>query len=967
MRRLRVFILFFSVLMLVGCTLFSKKDTEETTNTDEFLAAPTGSFINHEIEDNTIRFSVNVNDNDDTIIGISILLKHNDEVIDEITVGINTNGLTENLLFTNLENKIYKLVLVTTYNDGELRQDIELASFNFTISEEDVEPIGSIMDFNLNDDVVNFSVEIIDISQIISMTKVVLKRDTETISEITSGISFNGKTESLSFINLEQNTSYLIELTVSYTFNDIVKTEVIARESFTTGIWLGAAISTSIKLDGVTFTFEVENENKVKVIKVVNIITKQEYIVENNSITIPVNYNQTYSFEIILVDNNDVEIILRSLTIKPGSSMNPYEISNVDDLKNINSNLEAVYKLTDHIDLINEEWEPISLNVNTAFKGILDGNGYEIKNLTMEDEQEFAGLFGYNNGEIRNIKLVDVNINIEGSTIGAIAVGNIGGTIKNSLVSGQISGKEVGGISALNINYNNKPAIITNCYTNVTVSGRVIGGIVSRNHDKIENSYAYGDVVALSSGGYAYSEAGGLVGVNDETGVIRNSYATGDLTSTVEYVYQGGLVGTNIGEINNSFATGDIEATNYTGGLVGRNGYNYPNVSYGEINNSFRFMGQIVKSKRYKNVLGNDMGISELTSSQWYRDILGWDSSWNLSRVAEGFYPVQNNNESDLYIPTEYRLGSSGNPIEITTKQELIDIKEHLYYSYKLLNDIDLEGEDWIPIGDIDNPFIGEFDGNGFKITNLSITRNNITDIVSLGLFGKSLTLIKNVKLENIFIQTNNTLLTSVGGIAGTNEGFIVNSYVTGTINDIDTFTIYSGGLVGENIGSISNSYADVNITAVTNSRINMGGLVGRNSGIIENSFSLGDVSGDGGVVPYNDNVGGLVGYMTKGEINNCFTLSNVKSGRFAGRLVGYEENIDNYITNSYYYENQTVTNMVGDEKTPVDDNYANVLIASYENLNEVSWYKDTLSFSEEIWDLSQIPKILFEDIDITD
>jgi len=970
MRNIKIFLLVFSMLILSNCSIFSLKTTVETNNNDDKLA-PTGSFISPQIEEDSISFGVNVNDIDDTITKIAILLKESNIVIDEITNGINTNGETDNLRFENLDNnKIYKLILVVTYNDTELHVDEELDSYSFTISEEDVEPTGRIMDFSLDDDVVNFSVELIDVSNIITSTKAVLKKDTETISEIKYGIASNGITKDLTFGNLEQNTTYEIELIVTYTFNGVDKTQVLATQSFTTEIWLGAAISTSIKIDGVTFVFEVENEDKVKLLKIVNKNTNQEHIVENNTITLPANYNQTYSYDIKMIDNNNNETILKSMTIKPGTNLTPYEISNAEDLEGINSNLEAVYKLTDDIDLSNENWLPIAPNNEQIFTGVLDGNGYEIKNLTMAGEHEIAGLFGINSGEIKNVKLVDVNIDIDGEFAGGIAFGNYDGTISNSYVSGEISAEYVGGLVVINI-ADESEANITNSYTDVLVSGTNVGGMVAQNHGNIINSFAIGDVNSFNEYTYTYTHAGGLVGLNEETGIIRNSYAIGNLTSTVEKVNQGGLVGTNIGKIYNSFATGDVEATDYTGGLVGRNimvkSYK---ICYGEVINSYRFNGQIIKSNKYKNELGEDAGISELTSSQWYRSTLGWDNNWNETVVSDGYYPVHSGDKTSIKIPTTYPLGSIGNPIEITTKQELIDINNNLYFAYKLMSDIDLSGEDWVPIGSKDTPFTGVFDGNGYTISNLTITFDDEDDIDFWGLFGSSYSTIKNVKLENISVNGNKTSsLIRGGGIVGYNEGNLLNSYVTGNMQ-ISAFMASIGGLVGTNVGHISNTYSDVNISLIGYS-VMLGGLAGENIGVIENSFALNEISGLTSNSYAEVYVGGLVGRMDVkktnfnnneiGEINNSFVITNVQSDDSAGRLVGTDETVGAYITNSYYYENQTIKDLDENDIIPVDNDFEDIIVVTNEELNDEDWYKNILNFNEEIWDLSQIPDILFE------
>jgi len=76
------------------------------------------------------------------------------------------------------------------------------------------------------------------------------------------------------------------------------------------------------------------------------------------------------------------------------------------------------------------------------------------------------------------------------------------------------------------------------------------------------------DVGLLGGSVTGQVNVGALTGYN--TGVIYNSYATANVSSTLNQV--GGLVGWNdSGSISNSYATGNVSGTNYVGGLVGWN------------------------------------------------------------------------------------------------------------------------------------------------------------------------------------------------------------------------------------------------------------------------------------------------------------------------------------------------------------------------------------------------------------
>ncbi len=67
----------------------------------------------------------------------------------------------------------------------------------------------------------------------------------------------------------------------------------------------------------------------------------------------------------------------------------------------------------------------------------------------------------------------------------------------------------------------------------------------------------------------AGSHAGGLVGLNQENGVISYSYVTGLVNASMDAI--GGLVGLNQGEISYSYSTATVQGEGDTGGLVGTN------------------------------------------------------------------------------------------------------------------------------------------------------------------------------------------------------------------------------------------------------------------------------------------------------------------------------------------------------------------------------------------------------------
>ena len=228
---------------------------------------------------------------------------------------------------------------------------------------------------------------------------------------------------------------------------------------------------------------------------------------------------------------------------------------------------------------------------------------------------------------------------------------------------------------------------------------------------------------------------------------------------------------------------------------------------------------------------------------------------------------------------------------------------------YILLNDIDLGGAEWTPIGTSSSPFTGEFNGNGYTVSNFKIT----TGRTYVGLFGYNKGVIKNLGVENFTVNVSYSDDVYAGGLVGYNSGSITNSYAAGNVSATASsssttsyFYAYAGGLVGYNDGgSIMNSYATGNVSATATATYSStyayaGGLAGYNSGgSILNSYAAGEVSATADDSAY---AGGLVGSNSGGSITNSYATGDVSATSsgdyaYAGGLVG--RNYGGSITNS--------------------------------------------------------------------
>jgi hypothetical protein len=289
-------------------------------------------------------------------------------------------------------------------------------------------------------------------------------------------------------------------------------------------------------------------------------------------------------------------------------------------------------RLVSDINLAGREWTPIGLSTysfsSSCFGGTFDGGGHTISNLTItgdQGERRRFGLFGNSEGgEIKNVHLTDVSINVSSSSPGdAYAGGLVGwnyGMITDCTASGDVSsssnsyGSHAGGLVGFNggtitdcttsgdvssssstssssyagglVGYNNVRGMITNCTasgdvsTTTTTSSSCAGGLVGYNGGTITGCTASGDASSTSS--YSSSYTGGLVGYNG--GTITDCTASGDVSSSSSSSSSsscaGGLVGLNSGMITGCTASGDVSSSSTTsssyyascaGGLVGRN------------------------------------------------------------------------------------------------------------------------------------------------------------------------------------------------------------------------------------------------------------------------------------------------------------------------------------------------------------------------------------------------------------
>lgn len=283
--------------------------------------------------------------------------------------------------------------------------------------------------------------------------------------------------------------------------------------------------------------------------------------------------------------------------------------------------------------------------------------------------------------------------------------------------------------------------------------------------------------------------------------------------------------------------------------------------------------------------------------------IIGWDD------VVES--PI------DSELTTTY--GTVDNPYLVTSAADMAKIGVSEDYPldgcYKLLCDINLNNQEWTPIGTESTKFTGVFDGDGYSIKGLNLARNEC----NLGLFGflgaegvvKNLSVYGNVGSAStsgtLDFYDNCSYLENIAAIAGSNYGSVINchnyaevniGYTSNEIQGAGYYIRYIGGVVGYNNGGTiaycSNSGAVTVSGTIQSGDINsIGGVVGRvfdNSNVIVNCYNLANITANqdskGG-----DSVGGVIGnvYSISDDpyVVNCYNYGTITGYRMIGGVVG--------------------------------------------------------------------------------
>ncbi len=403
-----------------------------------------------------------------------------------------------------------------------------------------------------------------------------------------------------------------------------------------------------------------------------------------------------------------------------GTAEDPYLISSVEDwnefgeyvMSDGDNGAGEHWKLTADIDFSGYDggWiAPVGkydvgdgtneLPEGTSFKGHLDGGGHVVKNYTINALQNELG----NHGAFGLFSAIGGDAVIE--NLGAENVTLRMGANWIYISAGAVAGTMIGN------------AKITNCYSKNVIC---------------DNANPDGQ----------YITSGGLAGSMYDSASVINSYGR-LFTPGTNVMYYGGIVGgiysanTSIQKCYSDTTIGVADAGAWGGGWWEMY---YPDTTtlpwpyaYYSQETPVGYIGETQTAEKLKNVPNELKAVFEADSNNINGGypIFPWQRQQNVLNGS--------GTESDPYLIED--------TYDFYTFAETVDT-DNKYF--KLTSDIDLNNAVWKPIGSAENPFKGDFDGNGHVIKNYRL--NLTVDYTTYGLFayagGNSC--IHNLGIENV-------------------------------------------------------------------------------------------------------------------------------------------------------------------------------------------------------------------------
>ncbi len=408
-----------------------------------------------------------------------------------------------------------------------------------------------------------------------------------------------------------------------------------------------------------------------------------------------------------------------------GTKYNPYLVSSYEDIVKLRdmvdggNSLGGVYfRQTEDIifpDGIN--WDPIGslADLNHAFAGVYDGNGYTLSNIYCEDQ--YAGVFSLLAGEVRNL----------------------------GIESGYFHGSCAGSITS----HGTETAKIINCYTKADVCGDArAGGIMDNFPGRALFCWNFGNVTGTNEG----VVTAGITSYGEAD--IRYCYAVGadKLVSDATFT----------GKITDS----QLLAWEEVGASVQK--------SYGDMFALYSEAKEYEdKEDKEKDLITRGNTVFIVCDDEGFHFDKEYEPEIFLTEKQEEKERFIEIYENRFQFEGE---GTEKEPFLVSSYEDLSRLRDCVdrgvnyeeQYFEQTADIVFPGGENWDPIGDLHHGFAGVYDGSGHVISNV------YCDDQFAGIFSLLLGEVKNLGIENGEFYGD-----TIGSITshGTAEAKIVNCY----------------------------------------------------------------------------------------------------------------------------------------------------------------------------------------------
>ncbi len=624
------------------------------------------------------------------------------------------------------------------------------------------------------------------------------------------------------------------------------------------------------------------------------------------------------------------------------------------------------FKLMNDIDLNDNEWTPVGWHTTNAnrsvFCGHFDGNGYTISNMKITAlkkianggtvNTQFYGLFGaVSGGSITNLTVAGEVINLATANVWIAGVtGRAAGTTIRKCISkvditdaakSRTTANTIGGI----VGYSDGATVISQCANHgdltITLSGtgtatynRYIGAVIAQGGTNVTITDCYNSGAVTISGKKTTGTWNLYIGsIAGDCKSVTNCFNRGMVSlpdstkSSMNSVFFGTIIGNDTRIITTSYyLANSIVQTPTIQGIAKQEGE--------------------MKDLGFTGL----MGVNFKQGEEQY-PVLNFEPGSEPEKPEILTEPWDGTIAKKLPVTEENDGSSAEKPILIAYSAQLAliakNVDEGETYGgkyFKLVNDLDLNNQEWTPIGwHISNSnkawFEGNFDGAGYTIKNLEIDKTHYihyaetgSNSTFYGLFGA----VANGTIQNLFIEG------AIGGIANT-------AFIGGVVGRAQNETIYrcvssvqidatttntaglntAGGIVAATVTNatvaecIFKGAITANLTTTGTTAKGVGGIIGSGtSGIIRNCYNAGmiDISGISSSLPLS--VGGLAGGYK--QIENSYNRGPLSVTAAVAELnYGPVVGIENVTPENTYYLQDcafgNISNTVGVGKGDAD------------------------------------------------